>query len=197
MKFKAHEQFLWPIPIWECFVDDIDNKSIVNYCHKVREEKPGVIISNRGGWHSNEIIFPLPFTLEQLFDNLVDFVNDIPYDYMGIPKLKLGNWWININSKHDYNTPHHHQHSILSGVYYVSVPDSNMGDLILHRGDSAEFFIDPKIQHKPTTINSLEHPLSIKESMFYLFPSWVKHSVEKNKSDKERISIAFNFVPSI
>jgi hypothetical protein len=34
----------------------------------------------------------------------------------------------------------------------------------------------------------------VKESMFYLFPSWVKHSVERNNTDSERISIAFNFV---
>ncbi|NDB80820.1 hypothetical protein EB155_13250, partial [archaeon] len=37
-------------------------------------------------------------------------------------------------------------------------------------------------------------PCPVKESMFYLFPSWVKHSVDRNESDKERISIAFNFV---
>jgi len=37
-------------------------------------------------------------------------------------------------------------------------------------------------------------PCPIKESMFYLFPSWVKHSVERNNTDSERISIAFNFV---
>jgi hypothetical protein len=28
----------------------------------------------------------------------------------------------------------------------------------------------------------------------YIFPSWVKHHVESNNSDKERISIAFNLV---
>jgi hypothetical protein len=33
-----------------------------------------------------------------------------------------------------------------------------------------------------------------KESTFYLFPSWIKHHVERNESNEERISIAFNFI---
>ena len=32
-------------------------------------------------------------------------------------------------------------------------------------------------------------------STMYLFPSWIKHYVDRNESDKERISIAFNLVP--
>jgi uncharacterized protein (TIGR02466 family) len=106
----------------------------------------------------------------------------------------LGNWWININGNHDYNTPHDHQNSILSGVYYVSVPEKDMGDLILHRGDSAEFFLTSKVTREQTMSNSLSVKCSVDESKFYLFPSWVKHSVERNESNSERISIAFNFV---
>lgn len=196
MEFKVYERLWWPTPVWECPVLDIDNKSITDYCHKVRQEKPGVVVSNRGGWHSRDIILPIPIALEQLFNDLTAFVNDVPTRYTGINKLELGNWWININGKHDYNMPHDHQNSILSGVYYVSVPDTNMGDLVLHRGDNAEFFLTSKIQREQTMANALSVPCPIKESMFYLFPSWVKHSVERNESDKERISIAFNFVDS-
>ena len=69
-----------------------------------------------------------------------------------------------------------------------------MGDLILHRGDNAEFFLTSKVEREQTMANAMAVPCPVKESMFYLFPSWVKHSVERNESDKERISIAFNFV---
>ena len=194
MEFKVFERLWWATPVWECPVSDIDNKSIVDYCNKVRQEKPGVTISNRGGWHSGELITPIPPALEQLFNDLTIFVNDVPTRYTGINQLELGNWWININGKHDYNLPHDHQNSILSGVYYVSVPDENMGDLVLHRGDNAEFFLTSKVQKEQTMANTSFIPCPIKESMFYLFPSWVKHSVERNESNSERISIAFNFV---
>ena len=194
MGFKVFERLWWATPVWECPVEDIDNKSIAEYCYKVKEEKPGVNISNRGGWHSGELINPIPPALEQLFNELTVFANDVPQRYMGTSDLILGNWWININGKYDYNTPHDHQNSVLSGTYYVQVPEENMGNLILHRGDNAEFFLNSKVEREPTMVNASMVPCPVKESMFYLFPSWVKHSVERNNTDSERISIAFNFV---
>lgn len=194
MEFKVFERLWWATPVWECPVEDIDNKSISEYCYKVRDEKPGVNISNRGGWHSGELITPIPPALDQLFNDLTIFVNDVPQRYIGTSNLVLGNWWININGKYDYNEPHDHQNSVLSGTYYVQVPEENMGDLILHRGDNAEFFLTSKVEREQTMANAMAIPCPVKESMFYLFPSWVKHSVERNESDKERISIAFNFV---
>ena len=194
MEFKVFERLWWATPVWECPVEGIDNKSIAEYCYKVKQEKPGVNISNRGGWHSGELITPIPSALEQLFNELTVFVNDVPQRYMGTSDLVLGNWWVNINGKHDYNMPHDHQNSVLSGTYYVQVPEENMGDLVLHRGDNAEFFLTSKVEKQPTMANAMSIPCPVKESMFYLFPSWVKHSVDRNESDLERISIAFNFV---
>lgn len=194
MEFKVFERLWWATPVWECPVDDIDNKSIAEYCYKVRDEKPGVNISNRGGWHSGELLTPIPSALEQLFNELTVFVNDVPQRYMGTSDLVLGNWWININGKHDYNMLHDHQNSVLSGTYYVQVPEQDMGDLVLHRGDNAEFFLTSKVEREQTMSNAMAVPCPVKESMFYLFPSWVKHSVERNNTDSERISIAFNFV---
>lgn len=194
MEFKVFERLWWATPVWECPVADINNKSIAEYCHKVRRERPGVTISNRGGWHSGEHILPIPLALEELFNHLTLFVNDVAARYTGTSDLVLGNWWININGKHDYNMPHDHQNSILSGTYYVSVPEQNMGDLVLHRGDTAEFFLTSKVKREQTMANALSIPHQPKESVFYLFPSWVKHSVERNNTNSERISIAFNFV---
>ena len=191
MEFKVYEQVWFPIPIWECPVIGINNSEIKDYCLKTRKEKSGVTISNRGGWHSSEILDPLPKSLEDLFTDLSIFVNDVCYRYTGTT-LKFGNFWININGHHDYNLLHDHQKSVLSGVYYVDVPDDNMGDLVLHRGDNAEFFI--KDIKESTQFNSFSCTKKAKTSTFYLFPSWIKHHVERNESNKERISIAFNFV---
>lgn len=194
MEFKVFERLYWSIPVWDCPVLDIDNKSIADYCQQVKKEKPGIHISNKGGWHSGELILPIPPDLEKLFSDLTAFVNDVATRYTGTSDLVLGNWWININGKHDYNTPHDHQNSVLSGTYYVSVPEDNMGNLLLHRDDNAQFFLTSKVKREETMANSLNIQCPIKESMFYLFPSWIKHSVDRNESDLERISIAFNFV---
>lgn len=194
MEFKVFEQLWFPTPIWECPVVGIDNKEILDYCHKVRKEKEGVQISNRGGWHSKELLSPLPQNLSSLLNDLTVFVNDVCTRHTGMSNLELGNFWININGKGDFNMPHDHQRSILSGVYYVSVPDTNMGDLVLHRGDTAEFYLTSSVTRQETMTNVREVHKSAKESLFYIFPSWVKHHVEPNRSDKERVSIAFNFI---
>jgi uncharacterized protein (TIGR02466 family) len=194
MEFKVYEQLWFTTPVWECPVIGINNKSIKDYCLKVRNEKPGVIVSNRGGWHSKELLYPIPSELQALFDDLTIFVNDVCARHTGITNLTLGNFWVNINGPHDYNLAHDHQNSILSGVYYVSVPSQNMGDLVLERGDNASFFLTNDIKREYTMANAIEAVKSAKESTFYLFPSWVKHRVERNESNNERISIAFNFV---
>lgn len=194
MEFKVFERLYWATPVWECPVIGIDNQSIKDYCLKVREEKDGVTISNRGGWHSKELILPIPTELENLFNDINVFVNDVAARHTGANNLVLGNWWININGKYDYNMPHDHQNSVLSGVYYVSVPQPNMGNLILHRDDTAEYFLTSKVERHPTAANMLSVECPVEESKFYLFPAWTKHSVERNEGDEERISIAFNFV---
>jgi uncharacterized protein (TIGR02466 family) len=195
MEFKVYEQLWFPTPVWECPVSGIDNESIKQYCLETRRQKPGVTISNRGGWHSGELLFPIPQALDNLFNDLTVFANDVCARYTGIKDLQLGNFWININGYHDYNLIHDHQNSILSGVYYVSVPKDNMGDLVLHRGDNMEFFMTSKVEREHTMTNALSATKQAKESTLYLFPSWIKHHVERNESNEERISVAFNFVP--
>jgi uncharacterized protein (TIGR02466 family) len=193
MEFKVFEQLWFPTPVWEVPVTGIDNESIKDYCLQTREKLPGTTISNRGGWHSKDILTPLPSDLEQLFSDMELFVNDVCRRHTGA-ELMFGNFWLNINNKHDYNLLHDHQKSILSGVYYVSVPEDNMGDLVLHRGDNADYFLQGNFSEL-TMMNAPNCTKKPVESTFYIFPSWIKHHVERNESDKERISIAFNFVP--
>lgn len=194
MELKVYEDLLFATPIWSCPVGGVNNKEVLEYCLKVKEQKQGVQISNRGGWHSKELIYPIPQTLINFFTDLTQFVNEVCSRHIGVNNLELGNFWININSKGDFNMPHDHQNSIMSGVYYVSVPDKNMGNLVIHRGDNAEYYLTSKIERQDTLCNVREIHKQPIESLVYLFPSWVKHHVEPNQSEKQRISIAFNFI---
>jgi uncharacterized protein (TIGR02466 family) len=189
MEFEIKKDLIFPTFVWECKVNNIDNDVIKDYCFNLKENTQGVTISNRGGWHSNELIFPFPPSLTTFFQGLDDLVKEFSID-LNIPTLKLGNIWFNINYQHNYNILHDHQKSILSGVYYVDVPDNNMGDLILHRGDNAEFFINSN----NSFFSDLTYTVKPETSKFVIFPSWLKHHIERNESPKERISIAFNFV---
>jgi len=194
MEFSVHQENWFSTPIWESEIKNINNQEIKDYCIYLKDNTKGVNISNRGGWHSSEILLPMPQDLRSSFSNLEVFVNENCFKEMGVPNLKFGNFWVNINTPNSYNLAHDHQNSILSGVYYVSVPHDNMGDLVLHRGDTAEYFLKSDVERIGTKANSFVAVKKPIESVFYIFPSWVKHHVESNNSQGDRISIAFNFI---
>ena len=105
-------------------------------------------------------------------------------------KTMVTDCWANINSPGSYNRKHTHFNSMLSGVYYPCVPD-NSGQIA---------FIDPRIQAyvitlpvtRKTGFTSRQIKRTPAAGEFILFPSWLEHSVEMNKSDEERVSVAFN-----
>tara|TARA_B100000745_G_C20041938_1_gene355109 strand:+ start:110 stop:724 length:615 start_codon:yes stop_codon:yes gene_type:complete len=192
LEFISNEHNLFPTPLWQIQIKGVDNDAIKEYCYHLKDNTEGVEISNRGGWHSKEILEPLPDALNELFSNFLGFVNDYCAQITGLNNLMLGNFWVNINQKYDYNRSHDHQNSILSGVYYVDCEGEDVGNFVVERDDSAEFFLGSYKNVSGFTGTSFAiTPLT---GFAFLMPSWVLHSVEQNLTDRDRISVAFNFV---
>ena len=164
----------------------------MKYVYNLRDTTEGVVISNRGGWHSKDILEPIPEALENLFSDFQSFVNQYCAQITGLNQLKIGNFWFNINSKYDYNRTHDHQNSILSAVYYIDAEGDNIGSFVAERDDSAEFFLGTYKNISPFTSTSFSIiPLT---GFAFIMPSWVLHSVEQNFEDRDRISLAVNFI---
>ena len=192
LEFISNEHMLFPTPLWQIQIKGVDNDAIKEYCYHLKDNTEGVTISNRGGWHSKEILQPIPDALNELFTNFEGFVNDYCAQITGLNNLMLGNFWININQKYDYNRSHDHQNSILSGVYYVDCEGDDVGNFVAERDDTAEFFLGTYKNVSGFTGTSFAiTPLT---GFAFLMPSWVLHSVEQNLTDRDRISIAFNLV---
>ena len=192
LEFISNEHNLFPNPLWQIQIKGVDNDAIKEYCYHLKDNTEGVTISNRGGWHSKEILEPLPDALNELFSNFLGFVNDYCAQITGLNNLMLGNFWVNINQKYDYNRTHDHQNSILSAVYYVDAVGDDIGNFVAERDDTAEFFLGSYKNVSGFTGTSFSiTPLT---GFAFLMPSWVLHSVEQNLTDRDRISIAFNFV---
>ena len=49
---------------------------------------------------------------------------------------------------------------------------------------------------KPTEFTAEEMRMPPEEGRMYVFPGWLEHGVEENKSDQDRVSIAFNVLGS-
>ena len=192
LEFISNEHMLFPTPLWQVQIKGVDNDAIKKYVYNLRDTTEGVVISNRGGWHSKDILEPITEALENLFSDFQSFVNQYCAQITGLNQLKIGNFWFNINSKYDYNRTHDHQNSILSAVYYIDAEGDNIGSFVAERDDSAEFFLGTYKNISPFTSTSFSIiPLT---GFAFIMPSWVLHSVEQNFEDRDRISLAVNFI---
>lgn len=99
--------------------------------------------------------------------------------------------WFNINPKDTGHHHHYHSNSILSGCYYIRAKDTKIN---FHAGEN--FFNSGKFLALNTTnfnvFNSPNWFLDVEAGNVVIFPSATAHSVDINKNDEERISVAFN-----
>ena len=191
LNFISREHTLFATPLWQTQIQGVDNKSIKDYCYYLRENTEGVIISNRGGWHSKEILQPIPEALQNFLNQVTGYVNGYCSRITGITDLVLGNFWININGKYTYNRRHDHQNAVLSAVYYVDAEGPNIGNFVIERDDNMEFFAG-KYKNSPTMQTAI--PITPLTNFLFILPAWTYHSVEPNLEKQDRISIAINFV---
>jgi uncharacterized protein (TIGR02466 family) len=101
--------------------------------------------------------------------------------------------WANVHPPGSYHTRHIHPATVqLSGVYYIQAP-KGCGDIVFH--DLARFLglwaAAPAIA-EPTLHNLSRFAVEPQPGLCVLFPAYVMHEVETNRSDGERVGIAFN-----
>ena len=193
MNIKAH--VWWPTLIWQATLPE--NEKVIlsemkNYILSEKEKNPdGVKKTNYGGWQSkNYKVFPEEF--KRIGEKLDTTIKSCA-EMMGMtnPHLGLKNFWCNVNGFGDYNTLHNHRGSVLSGVFYVDVPDENMGNINFFRQDDIQYFLPP--QEDYTNVTGEKASYKPESGKVLIFPSWVKHSVDGSRSEQQRISISFNY----
>jgi uncharacterized protein (TIGR02466 family) len=119
------------------------------------------------------------------------FAKELEYD-LGTSKLTLDSLWINILPPGGVHTSHIHPHSVISGTYYVTIPD----------GASALKFEDPRLgfmmaapprKKKARPENRQFAYMAPTPGTVLLWESWLRHEVPVNGAESERISISFNY----
>tara|TARA_R110000824_G_scaffold25843_1_gene89656 strand:- start:5072 stop:5659 length:588 start_codon:yes stop_codon:yes gene_type:complete len=171
---------------------NLNLKKIKKYCYGLKKTDPGRNISNRDGWQSTQLFFPNPLT--GLADEICKVGSKIFYALNGSEKytIYLKNMWININPTGGSNIVHLHPRSFFSGVFYVQTP-VKCGEIVLrHPCSHTENDWRDEFWNELTLETTTMNYLKAKENMLYIFPSWLEHYVQTNKSKKDRISISFN-----
>ena len=167
------------------------NKKLINLSLDLEKKSSGVVKSNIGGYQSdflqrsNKIIGA---TKEVFLKALSQFADTI---YIKKPyKVFFDDPWLNVNRESHSNKTHTHPGSDLSLTYYCEVPE-----------DSGRIVFENPVLHQRTTSiwyekhdvwNSEYINLTPKKYDLIIFPSYLPHYVEPNKSNKPRISLACN-----
>ena len=92
--------------------------------------------------------------------------------------------------KGDTHRIHTHQNAILSGVFYLSVPE-NSADINFYDPRPFRKFVSyPVVQQTEATWESVR--FSPTKGLLLIWESWIEHEVPVNNSDDGRITLVFN-----
>ena len=185
-----HTELWFPSVVWSSVIHVVDNAEVKSFVYSLQETNQGRIVSNYNGFQSQDIKSGECPAIDRLVKLLNDEMNTCA-NQVGLRHLEIQNLWININPPNSYNHLHNHVGSVLSGVYYVDAT-SEQGNIQFERNDNAEYHIPTKVA-KETYYTSTRATYAGKTNALYIFPSWLKHSVQGNKSNTDRISISFNY----
>jgi|TARA_R110002073_G_scaffold332135_1_gene517645 uncharacterized protein (TIGR02466 family) len=187
---EMQHSFLFPTLVWEKKLDYAVGKEtnweLEKHMSIKKSNEQTTHASNYGGWQS-EVDTKIPFqTLQDEIDKAVEQV----CRHVDLPKLQMTAVWYNVNEPGNYNSIHNHPGSIISGVYYVDIPHENMGDIVFHRGDDAQYFLkDLPDENRNSFKAAQHHSYTPKTGLCLLFPSWLKHSVEGNLATEEQVGL--------
>jgi uncharacterized protein (TIGR02466 family) len=173
------------------------NEKLSKYIYDLKkEDKDGVQRSNRGGWHSNSFKLKDANSIQHEFAlETSKYVFDAIQTYGWIlepDKVICSEMWAIINKKDHFNIIHTHPNCNLSAAYYVKAP-KNCGKFTIENPNSISKHSYPP-SNKKTKFNSKLEKLDIEEGDLFLFPAYLPHGVEENKSDEDRIVISFNII---
>tara|TARA_B100001093_G_scaffold446071_1_gene450063 strand:+ start:61 stop:678 length:618 start_codon:yes stop_codon:yes gene_type:complete len=187
-EFKTYN--LWPIPIYEAEIP-------------VKQEWKDVIVNSEyDRTHINNSDISKD---RYILNNIPDLKSDIEKHcelfvrkYLSVKdnaKFYLQNSWCNIHGPEEESQIHYHGNSLLSGVYYPIFP-KNSGNIAFHKGSIYNNIFHQSIRleyEEHNNVTAEKYVLGPKEGTIVIFPSHLEHSVEKNNSNENRYSLAFNF----
>jgi len=144
-----------------------------------------------------------------LFDNHADILGDVKKfcehelkRYMeniegvdtDLAGLRITQSWLNKTKPSENHHLHSHTNSYISAVLYIKcLPNDSLN----FDNRSSGMYNNMEFPIKKITLwNTQGATINVKEGDLLIFPSWVPHFVDVNKTkDKERISFSFNTFP--
>jgi uncharacterized protein (TIGR02466 family) len=131
--------------------------------------------------------------LEKILDtHAMTFAKALHWD-IGKAKPVCDSMWVNILPEGGSHTGHIHTNSVISGTYYVKVPEG-AGPLVYEDPRLTQMMAAPP--RKKTAAQEFKSHVSFtpEPCTLLLWESWLRHEVPMNRAQGERISVSFNYV---
>lgn len=182
MNVKRNDWFV--TPVWEVktnFDETFNNQLILDINNYYNESNANKTDSNI--WSSNKQ------SINYLNKTILDYVRKLTYEYVSVNydgdfDYYHTRGWLNYHKPGQHLPIHGHGGSKLTITYYVNAPE-NCGDLLM---------IDPRggvdWDKGMDGINGTKfNRIKPEAGKLVIFPSYILHTVEENKSNEPRISI--------
>jgi len=106
-----------------------------------------------------------------------------------VEDITITDMWANVLKDTEHHPMHTHSNNFLSGTYYLQ--SDQKASIVFHDPRPAADVLVPR--KKQTTLNNSSLlSYASKQNRAVIFPSWLPHWVQQNKSKSKRISIAWN-----
>ena len=136
--------------------------------------------------------FPEFAALKDLLDSqAAAFAKELHWDMDGF-HLELDALWVNILGEGGSHSGHIHPGSVISGTYYVSLPDG-AGTLKMEDPRLTFMMGAPQPEDDAPELAKRFVYLEPKEGHALFWESWLRHEVIPNRSEDPRVSISFNY----
>ena len=120
------------------------------------------------------------------------FARELHWDMRG-KKPVCDSLWVSVMPEGGSHTSHIHTNSVISGTYYVAVPDGS-GPIVFEDPRSGLLMAaPPRKSSAPREIQTHVNETP-KAGTLLLWESWLRHEVPLNRAQGNRISISFNYV---
>ncbi|MBC7753921.1 MAG: hypothetical protein H7Z71_06765 [Moraxellaceae bacterium] len=148
--------------------------------------------SNESGYDRLQRVSSTFSGLEKSVDqHVAKFIKALEFDIK--PRdLIMTHCWVNVMGKNANHLCHAHPLSVISGTFYLEAPKS-VSPLKLEDPRMPLFMNSPGIKTRAKSSNKRHVEIQPKSGYVVLFESWLKHEVPANLSQKERLSISFNY----
>ena len=125
------------------------------------------------------------------FQSELDKAIDHVCKSIGFPPCMFKEFYLHDNGPGTYRTQHNHPGSLLSGLFFVDIPEDNMGDVQFFRDDESSYYLPTLDMYNNITTKLATY--KPQAGLMLIFPSWIKNATTMNNSDKNRLVVSFNY----